>query len=196
MRGELAKLHDQLQTTVIYVTHDQLEAMTLADQIVVMNKGRIMQIGSPREVYNNPRNMFVAGFIGSPSMNFFKVKVVEEGGSLSVVGDGFKLLIKKDLEHRYMKLKDQEVILGIRPEHIYDKRLKGAFPDGQTLRASIEVVEPVGAETILLARSGSNRLTIRADCQMDATPHCEMEFVIDVNKMHVFNLSGEQEVIE
>ena len=192
MRGELAKLHEQLETTIVYVTHDQIEAMTLAERIVVMNQGIIMQIGTPLEVYNNPKNLFVAGFIGSPAMNFFDVRVTEQNGSLFLKGETFEIAIPKSLQDRYVKSKGHEAILGIRPQHIFDKQIKGRFPGGEPLRATIEVVEPVGSEVILLASCGSAQLMACVDPQTRAKPHDEMEFLVDMNRMHLFNKSTEE----
>jgi multiple sugar transport system ATP-binding protein len=189
MRGELAKLHEQLETTIVYVTHDQIEAMTLAERIVVMNDGVIMQTGTPLEVYNNPTNLFVAGFIGSPAMNFLDVRVMEQDASLFLVGETFKLVIPKELHSQYVKVKDDEAILGIRPQDIYDKEVRGPFPGGEPLRATVEVVEPVGSEVILLTTCGSAQLTASVDPQTRAKPHAEMEFLVDMNQMHLFNRS-------
>jgi len=186
-RGELAKLHERLETTVIYVTHDQVEAMTLADRIVVMDEGLIAQIGSPLEVYDNPSKLFVAGFIGSPAMNFLEVHLTEENGKLFVKGDGFKLAVPKDRRDRYGKLKDQKAILGLRPEHVYDKKIKGTFPSGESMTVTIDVVEPVGSEIILLATCGSDQLTACVDPQTGAKPHLTMEFIVDMNRMHLFD---------
>lgn len=192
MRAELVKLHEQLETTIVYVTHDQIEAMTLSDRIVVMNQGRVMQVGPPLEVYNNPKNLFVAAFIGSPAMNFLEVRVAEENGSLFVIGDSFKLTIPKDLQPRYLKAKDKQAILGIRPEHIYDKAMKGPFPGGEILKVTIEVVEPVGPEVIILASCASAQITACLDPQTTGKPHMEREFLIDMNRMHLFNKSTEE----
>jgi multiple sugar transport system ATP-binding protein len=192
MRGELAKLHEQLETTIVYVTHDQIEAMTLASRIVVMNQGRVMQIGSPLEVYNNPKNLFVAAFIGSPAMNFLKVNVAEVDDSLFLKGDGFRLAVPKGLKSRYLQVKGKEAILGIRPEHIYEKGAKDPFPGGEVLQVVIEVVEPVGSEVILLASCGSTQVTACMDPQTNAKPHKEMEFLIDMNQMHLFDITTEE----
>jgi len=192
MRGELARLHEQLETTIVYVTHDQIEAMTLAERIVVMNEGIIMQMGTPREVYNNPRNLFVAGFIGSPAMNFFDVRVMERNGSLFLEGESFKMAVPKSLRDRYHKVKNQKAILGVRPQHIFDKEIKGQFPGGEPLRATIEVVEPVGSEVILLASCGSAQLTASVDPETRAKPHDEIEFLVDMNRMHLFDKATEE----
>jgi multiple sugar transport system ATP-binding protein len=156
MRGELAKLHERLETTIIYVTHDQVEAMTLANRIVVMDEGLIAQMGSPLEVYNNPNNLFVAGFIG-------------------------------DQYERYAKIKEKKCILGLRPEHIYDKEIKGELPSGAIIKVTVDVVEPVGSEIILLVSCGSDQLTACVDPRTRAKPHLEMDLVIDMSKMHLFD---------
>ena len=187
MRGELARLHQRLETTIVYVTHDQIEAMTLADRIVVMHRGKIMQIGSPMEVYNNPQNLFVAGFIGSPAMNFFEVRLSREKQKLVVHGEIFQLSVPEKLQDRFLKAKDREIILGIRPEHLYDHRLKGPFPGGELLTATVEVVEPIGSQIILLASNGPVQLTACIDPQTEAKPKTEMKFLIDMNRMHLFD---------
>jgi multiple sugar transport system ATP-binding protein len=192
MRGELARLHEQLETTIVYVTHDQIEAMTLAERIVVMKDGVIMQTGTPLEVYNNPKNLFVAGFIGSPAMNFLDVRVMEQNASLFLVGETFQLAVPKSLGNRFFKAKGKEAILGIRPQDIYDKEIRGSFPGGEPLRATVEVVEPVGSEVILLTTCGSAQVTASVDPQTRAKPHGEMEFLVDMNQMHLFDKSTEE----
>ncbi len=189
MRGELGKLSERLETTIVYVTHDQIEAMTLADRIVIMNEGRIMQSGSPLEVYDNPKHRFVAGFIGSPAMNFVDVHVVEENGSLFVKGANFKLLIPESFRERYLKVKDQEATLGLRPQYLYDKALKGSFPGSETMRITVEVVEPVGSEVILLASCGSDQITACVEPQTNAKPHFDLDLLVDMNRMHLFDKS-------
>jgi len=191
MRGELKKLHNRLEATSVYVTHDQVEAMTIADRIVVMDKGRIMQIGHPLEVYNHPKNQFVAGFIGSPAMNFFETHLIEENGSLYLQGEKFKLLIPKNLQRRYCDAKDQKVIWGIRPEHIYDydKEIKDSLQGGETMRATVELVEPVGSEVILLLSCGLDQFSACVDPKTKARMHDEIELTVDMNHMHLFNKS-------
>lgn len=192
MRGELGKLHRQLETTIVYVTHDQIEAMTLADRIVVMNNGIIMQSGAPMDVYNNPKNLFVAGFIGSPAMNFFDVRITAEKGTLRVKGDSFQLTIPDGLQDRFLQAKDRELVLGIRPEHIYDKTIKGPFPGGEPLRATVEVVEPIGSQVILLASCGTENLTASVDPQTRAKPNMKLEFLVDTNRLHLFDKMTEK----
>ena len=144
VRVELSKLHQELKTTMIYVTHDQIEAMTLADRIAVMNDGVLQQVGSPDTLYNNPKNLFVARFIGSPSMNFIKGDMVEEGGELYFRAKGIKLKLIKGR----VKLKDRrEVILGVRP-HDFELIEEGRQNEN-ILKLSIEVIEPIGWEYLL-----------------------------------------------
>ena len=187
MRAELARLHQRLKTTIVYVTHDQIEAMTLADRIVVMNDGAIMQTGSPMEIYRNPENQFVAGFIGSPAMNFLPVRVIEDYDNLLVVGEGFKLTVPDSLHERFRLAGGREAIFGIRPEHIYDFSIKGNFPGSERLGALIEVVEPIGSEVVLLATCGSSQLTARVDPQTRAKPQMQLDLLLDMNHMHLFD---------
>jgi multiple sugar transport system ATP-binding protein len=192
MRAELARLHRRLETTIVYVTHDQIEAMTLADRIVVMNNGIIMQTGAPMNVYDNPQNLFVAGFIGSPAMNFFDVRLAGEKGALFVESENFRLTASDRLQDRFMHAKDRELVLGIRPEHIYDRGVKGEFPGGELLKATVEVVEPIGSQVILLASCGSSNLTACVDPQTHAKPNMELEFVVDTNRLHLFDKTTEK----
>lgn len=187
MREELAKLHERLQTTIIYVTHDQIEAMTLASRIVIMDQGKIMQIGEPMDVYNEPDNHFVASFIGSPAMNFIEGRVVEEGSSLFIMTENHKLLIPEKSRKRLLAAKNRESILGIRPEHIYDSKLKTPFPNAERIRAKVDVIEPVGAAVILLSAFGSSRLTACVEPQTEAKLHDQIEFLIDMNRIHLFD---------
>jgi multiple sugar transport system ATP-binding protein len=187
MRGELARLHQRLSTTIVYVTHDQIEAMTLADRIVIMNEGAIMQIGPPMEVYKHPKNIFVAGFIGSPTMNFIEGRMILQNGTLCLEGLGKTLVVPQPLQERFAKSKDRHCILGIRPEHIYDRALKDPFPNAEQFTAGVEVMEPIGAEVILLMKMGPERLTASVDPQTRAQPSAAIELLIDMNQMHLFD---------
>jgi multiple sugar transport system ATP-binding protein len=191
MRGELAKLHNRLETTSIYVTHDQLEAMTLADRIVIMSAGSIMQIGAPLEVYEKPKNLFVAGFIGSPSMNFLAANIIEEDSNLKITGDNFSLTASEQLEKRFAKAKDRDVILGIRPEHIFDPAFRGDFAQGQVLQARIDVFEPIGSEVLLWASCGSNQILAKVDSHTKATVNKAFDFWVDTTKLHLFDRKTE-----
>lgn len=187
VRRELARLHERLENTIVYVTHDQIEAMTLADRIVIMNHGKIMQIGTPMEVFNNPGNQFVAGFIGSPAMNFLEVRVLDENGVLVMQGGSFKFEVPEHLRDRYLRVKDQEAVLGIRPQHIYDRETSGPLKDGRPLRLNVEIIEPVGVEVILYGSCGSAQLTACVDPKTRAAPHRDSDFWVDMNQIHLFD---------
>jgi multiple sugar transport system ATP-binding protein len=192
MRAELSRLYEALQTTVVYVTHDQIEAMTLASRIVVMNQGTIMQTGPPMEVYNNPCNLFVAGFIGSPAMNFVEISVIEEHGSLFLLSDTFKIAIPNKFYERFGKATNRNVIWGIRPQDIYDGSLEVAFPGSGTLRVIVDVCEPIGSEVIVLASCGNAHFTACIEPKTQAKPHKEMDFLFDMNKMYLFDKETEK----
>jgi len=187
MRKELARLHERLETTIVYVTHDQIEAMTLADKIVIMNQGGIMQVGNPMEIFNRPKNLFVAGFIGSPIMNFQDVRLADEDGVLSLHGEDFSLVVPEHLRPRYLPAKDRKAVLGIRPQHIFDKAIKRTFAGAQSLRVKIDIIEPVGVEVILYANGGAAQWTACVNPKTRAVPHHEMEFLVDMNQMHLFD---------
>src|SRR5512136_2229820 len=146
MRAELSKLHDRLQTTMIYVTHDQVEAMTMGTKIVVMKDGVIQQVGAPLEVYNHPVNMFVAGFIGSPVMNFFPCRLVVRGGRLTMDAESFQLPIPENRVRSYERLAGSEVIFGIRPNDIHDCMFAPERLKANCVKAVVDVIEPLGSE--------------------------------------------------
>jgi multiple sugar transport system ATP-binding protein len=186
MRAELSKLHDRLQTTIIYVTHDQVEAMTMGTKIVVMKDGLIQQIGSPLEVYNLPVNQFVAGFIGSPVMNFFPCRVLQKDGRLFIDAEAFQLPIPEKKLPYYQSLADSEAIFGIRPNDIYDRLHAPEHPKGNTIRAVVDVIEPLGSEIHLNVTAGKHNLIACVDVQTSVRVHQEIEIALDLDKMHLF----------
>lgn len=188
MRAELKRIHKRLGATVIYVTHDQVEAMSLSERLAVMYEGKLVQVGSPLEVYNSPRNMFVAGFIGSPSMNFFDSKIIKKDGSLFVAFEGFELAIPRSCESKYSGYLDREIVFGIRPEHIYDKRFsKTESSSGNTIDAVIDVVEPLGDRDIVEAKGEGVNFTLLLEPQAKAAPDQPTSAVFDMEKSHVFD---------
>jgi multiple sugar transport system ATP-binding protein len=152
MRVELKKLHDRLGTTAIYVTHDQVEAMTLGDRVVVMKDGLVQQVGNPLELYNTPANRFVAGFIGSPAMNFAAVRVSGTNGQLKADSTGLRIDVPGELSQRLAPYADREVTLGIRPEDL--RVANGSDPAGSCFEAVVEVVELLGSEILLDVQVG------------------------------------------
>jgi len=158
MRAEVARLHRQLGATMIYVTHDQVEAMTLADRVVVLDNGQIQQVGSPMEVYNRPHNAFVAGFIGSPSMNFLPSEVMGTGPETSLLGEGFCIPVPKKLLKAVASQGSRNLVMGIRPEHF---RLAKSNDDESLITCRVEVVEQMGAEVMVTGMVGETGITVR-----------------------------------
>ena len=186
MRAELSKLHDRLQTTIIYVTHDQVEAMTMGTKIVVMKDGLIQQIGSPLNVYNFPVNQFVAGFIGSPVMNFTPCRILSKDGRLLIDAESFQLPVPENKISVYQRLAGSEAIFGIRPTDIYD-RLHCPEPIKKNIiKAMVEVIEPLGSETHLNVTTGNHHLIACVDVQTRARVHQEIDLGVDLDKMHIF----------
>jgi len=187
MRVELSKLHDQLNTTIIYVTHDQVEAMTMGTKIVIMKDGFIQQVGPPMEIYEYPVNKFVGGFIGSPGMNFLPARIVAENSKTYVETKSFRLLIPENKVSYIQSHGNAEVILGIRPEHIQDSAFADASSITDTFKALVEVVETLGAEVQLDVASGEYNLTARVDPRTRAKRNQEIELAVNMEKIHIFD---------
>lgn len=186
MRAELSKLHDRLQTTIIYVTHDQVEAMTMGTKIVVMKDGWIQQIGHPLDVYNAPVNLFVAGFIGSPVMNFIPCRVLSKDGRLLIDAENFQLPVPEKKAPHYQSLAGSEAIFGIRPNDIYDRAFAPEPIKTNSIRSVIDVIEPLGSEIHLNMAAGKHSLIAAVDVQTVYQVHQEMELAFDLDRMHLF----------
>lgn len=185
MRTELALLHKKLGRTMIYVTHDQIEAMTMADRIVIMDKGIIQQVGTPREVYTSPANLFVAGFIGSPSMNLLQAEFESSGDALRVVGDGFQVPVPQRLMHKVQNTSSKELVIGMRPEHFYaNDDTSGNF---SPLSLEIDVAEYIGSSQFLAARVGEQSVTATVDVGPDAEPMQSGNYYFDSNRLYIFD---------
>jgi multiple sugar transport system ATP-binding protein len=188
MRTEIAKLHKRLGTTFIYVTHDQTEAMTMGDRIVVMLGGVIQQIASPLELYHKPVNKFVAGFIGTPPMNMVEGKIVAENGHLRFATDngGINLRVAPQHEENLRRYAGKKVVFGIRPEDFMENREQKVL-DGASIQGNIEVVEPMGSEIYLYLDAGGKPLTARIDS--DREPTVNQAHVLDVHmdRAHYFD---------
>jgi len=194
MRAELIKLHERLDATMIYVTHDQVEAMTMGDRIVVMRNGFIQQVGPPMEVYNQPQNQFVAGFIGSPPMNFLDARLVADNGGVTVDLQGMRLPLPPQKAKGAEAYMNRNVVFGIRPEDILatpEKKSASLAP----LRATVEVLEPLGAEIILELSCQGYAFTARMDPQMRAKMHDEIEVYFDMERVHLFDPQTEQAIL-
>ena len=190
MRAEILKLHQRLQSTIIYVTHDQVEAMTMGSKIVIMNEGRILQVGRPIEVYDNPNDRFVAGFIGSPAMNFLKVRLVEKEGSLWVDGGTFALPIPNSKQELYDKHEGEAFYFGIRPEHIYDRSFLKDYDPRNVIKTRVELIEPVGSFVILQIALGDSVIVAQVDPHTQAEVGKEIELVVDMEKLHLFSTTS------
>jgi multiple sugar transport system ATP-binding protein len=185
MRTEIKKVHQAVTTTTIYVTHDQVEAMTLADRVVVMNGGVIEQVGPPQELYHNPRTRFVAGFIGSPAMNFLPCRVQNGAGGLTVrVNDGIVLPVPPARKDRYASFKDREMVLGLRPEHLFEYH-DDAKPGVTRVALPVDVVEPMGMETLVHFFIDGTPVCARVDPSTQAAPNEMLPLSADLNHMHL-----------
>ena len=199
MRTELSKLHIKLQTTFIYVTHDQTEAMTMADRIVVMKDGFIQQVDTPQHLYDKPCNMFVAGFIGSPQMNFFEVALTEENGKLFIEfgGDEYRRVYKIELPESkctpaVREYVGKDIMLGIRPENLHDEEMFLSTAAAGVIKANIDVTEMMGAETFLYFNCEGNNLTARVAPRSQARPGDVIDIAIDLNRIHLFDKDTEK----
>jgi multiple sugar transport system ATP-binding protein len=193
-RAEISKLHKRLGTTFIYVTHDQVEAMTMGDRIMVINDGILQQIDSPRNLYNKPNNVFVAGFIGSPSMNFFDAKLVSEDGKLHVDTGDFQVHVPEDRKTAYQDYVGNDVVLGIRPENIHGAPYIPPNIDAAPIQANVEVVELLGHELHLFVNSGKNSFVSIVDTRLAPTAGNDLDLVINVDSMHLFDKNSEQAI--
>jgi multiple sugar transport system ATP-binding protein len=188
MRAELSKLQRQLETTMIYVTHDQVEAMTMGDRIVIMKDGFIQQVGAPLQVYDYPENEFVAGFIGSPPMNFFKAKLIKKDGAVYADMGSFQLKIPEEYTSCYGDYVNKDVTFGVRPEDITDGSPEEAGRGvWESSTAVVEVIEPLGAEIILELSKGEHNFIARVDPHSKSQLNQEVGVYFDMMKMHLFD---------
>ena len=192
-RTFISKLHQRLGTTFIYVTHDQVEAMTMGERICVLNAGKLMQIDSPTDLYDHPHNVFVAGFIGSPSMNFFdNSEIVEDGGKLYVDASVFRVAVPEDRYDAYRAYLGKKVVFGIRPENIAhaDFQPPGIIPS--PISANVDVVEEMGHEKILYLESGGKTFLARIDPRADVRVGQTVDLLVNASGMHLFDADTEQ----
>jgi len=183
MRAELARLRELLEVTTIYVTHDQIEAMTLADRIVVMHEGVVQQVGAPMDVYRRPRNKFVAGFVGSPAMSFVDVDVIEEAGRRLLCAEGVRVELPPRIAER---VSGQRACLGLRPQH-----LRVAALDDAMVTGTVDVVEPYGAETYVSVRAGGALVTARLDATQTPKRGDVCRLTSDPDNLYLFDRETE-----
>ena len=191
-RAEISKLWQRLGTTFIYVTHDQVEAMTMASRIAVIKDGILQQIDTPQHLYDHPGNVFVAGFIGSPSMNFFDVTLVDQDGKLFVDGGAFKLQVPESKKATYLPHKNKKVIFGTRPEDIFTAQYAAPGISPARLVADVDVTELMGNEIFLYLLTGKKQFIARVDQRTHARPGEQIDLVVNMDNMHLFDPQTEK----
>src|SRR6266478_6644326 len=189
MRVELKKLHERLGTTAIYVTHDQVEAMTLGDRVVVMKDGRVQQVGEPLELYNEPANLFVAGFLGSPAMNFATVQISETNGALWAGNEGMRIKVPAEIAGRLGRHVRGYVTMGIRPEDLHVAT--GADPEELSFDAMIEVIEKLGSEILLDVAVGPHTMVASVDPSVRGNVHERLRLALNPERLHFFDTRSE-----
>ncbi len=192
-RAEITKLHEQLDTTFIYVTHDQTEAMTMADRIVIMNAGKIQQVDTPTNVYQNPRNLFVATFIGSPQMNLIEAKISKEDGGYFANAKDYQFKISNEngqkLEEKGYLGKD--IMVGVRPEHIYDSYRK----TDSVIHGKVTFLELLGSSQFVYMDVGSDQVLATLNMDTQIKKHDEIEVYLDTDKMNFFDKESEENIL-
>ena len=195
-RADLIKLHRRLGVTTVYVTHDQIEAMTMGDRITVMSAGVIQQVGAPLELYKHPANLFVAGFIGSPSMNFVPVTIRASGEALIADAGAFQVVLPPAQAAQARAYVGKACIFGIRPEHIHDKSLVGLVKptEGNTVQADVDVVEPLGSNVEMYLKAGEHALVAEIDSATTAKTGDRIAVIFDMDESHLFDKDTEQAI--
>ncbi len=191
MRAEISKLHKKLQATFIYVTHDQIEAMTMASRIAVIDNGILQQIGTPQVLYDTPDNLFVAGFIGSPSMNFFPAKLRKDGQKFYVDGDGFSVLIPSKRAGVYDGYDGKQVIFGIRPENIHNPDFVPPNIHTELVPAQVDVTELMGTDIFLHLMNGDTSFVARVDPRSTFGIGDEVQVAFGMDSFHIFDAETE-----
>jgi multiple sugar transport system ATP-binding protein len=194
MRAEINKLHQRLQTTFIYVTHDQTEAMTMATRIAVINKGLLQQLDTPQHLYDYPNNLFVAGFIGSPAMNFFPGRLRRDGSKLVVDTGDFAVPIPPSRAKPYESHAGKDVIFGIRPENIHDVDFVPANIDAEKVNVKVDVTELMGNEIFLYLVSGKNTFVARVDPRSKLRVGEQAAVAFDMDNIHIFDGATEEAI--
>ena len=194
MRAEISKLHQRLQTTFIYVTHDQTEAMTMATRIAVINKGVLQQLDSPQVLYDHPNNLFVAGFIGSPAMNFFPGKLRKDDGKIVVETGDFSVPIPAKKSKPYESHVGKDIIFGLRPENIHDSDFVPSNIDSEKVAVKVDVTELMGNEIFLYLVSGKHTFVARVDPRSRLRVGEQATVAFDMDNFHIFDAATEEAI--
>ncbi len=195
MRTEIHKIHIRLQTTIIYVTHDQVEAMTMGDRIAVMRDGILQQVEDPLTIYDHPKNKFVAGFIGSPPMNFMRGRIIKKDSRLYFDEGRITVKIVEDMHNTMMPYIGKELIFGIRSEDIYDKLFVSEAPPENVVRVNCDVSEPMGSEVYLYLNTGRHTFIARVGAHDRPQVNQDMDVVFDMSKVHFFDKDSEETIV-
>ncbi|MBS3751626.1 MAG: sn-glycerol-3-phosphate ABC transporter ATP-binding protein UgpC [Anaerolineales bacterium] len=191
-RAEITKLHKRLATTFIYVTHDQVEAMTMADRIAVLNHGELQQVDTPQKLYDYPDNLFVAGFIGSPAMNFFNAVLREEGDDIIVDADAFNVKVPEKRKEAFQDHIGKPVVFGLRPEDIHDPNYAPPRIISQEVEADVDVTELMGNEIFLYLISGDHEYVARVDPRTGYKMGDKVKMAFNMDNMHIFDKETEE----
>ncbi len=193
-RAQISKLHQQLATTFIYVTHDQVEAMTMASRIAVISKGILQQVDTPQQLYNFPNNLFVAGFIGSPAMNFFPATLKQEDGKLFIDAKSFSVQVPEERVKAYLPEVGRNVIFGLRPEDIYNPEFASPGIIAQPVEANVDVVELMGNEVFVYLRNAEHNFVARIDPRSRYQMGEKIQMVFNMANMHLFDAETEKAI--
>jgi multiple sugar transport system ATP-binding protein len=194
-RAEISKLHKNLDTTFIYVTHDQVEALTMADRICVLRDGILQQLDTPKNLYDHPRNVFVAGFIGSPSMNFFDATVTGTRDEMYIDTGGFRLRVPSKYTPRLNNYLGKKVVFGVRPEDIHSAQYVPAGVTGEAVTANVEVSELMGNEIILYLEANGRSFVSRVDPRARTASGEQVQVLINMDNIHVFDPQSEEAIV-
>ena len=194
-RAEIQELHHRLQTTFIYVTHDQTEAMTMATRIAVMKDGLLQQVDAPQTLYDYPDNVFVAGFIGSPAMNFFDARIERANGGLVVDTEAFQVRVPDEKTSTYESVIGKDVIFGLRPEDIHDPDYMPPGVKAAEVDSKVRVREPMGNELILYLEKEDVEFVSRLDPRSQAEVNADKQVAFNMDNMHIFETEGDQKAI-
>jgi multiple sugar transport system ATP-binding protein len=195
MRTEISKLYHRLGATIIYVTHDQIEAMTMATRIFILNDGKLQQDGRPLDVYQDPTNQFVAGFIGSPAMNFFPSKLLKEGSDYLIDAESFTVKLPSAFHKAIAAYAGKQVTFGVRPEDFHDKKIFSDAKAENTIKAKVEVIEPLGDEVLFYLVSGQHNLVAKLDSRTKVKVGDEMEVALEMEETHIFDTETEKTLV-
>lgn len=192
MRSRISMLHRELQTTFVYVTHDQTEAMTMADRIVVLKDGKVMQFDTPTALYNHPQNMFVAGFIGSPQMNFLNATIELIKNKYVAVTDSFKIWLPERMNDALSLYRNKEIVMGIRPDDLHAESYYLDRASSDKIQIHIDIAEMMGSDYFIYGKVGTQKITAKVPTTFTVKDGTDIQLVVDIDKIHIFDKVSEK----